>query len=61
MSFDGTCYRYGGCRIAVEPLPDRLLGGRWPMPRTQVVFTGEDADTKTIYRRFFLQFLSAGG
>lgn len=60
VSFDGTAYWYGSCRIAVIPLPDRLLG-RWPMPQTQVVFRGDDSDTKTIYRRFFLQFLSAGG
>lgn len=60
VSFDGTFYWYGSCRIAVRPLPDRLLG-RWPMPQTQVEFTGDDPDTQRIYRRFFLQFLSAGG
>ena len=35
--------------------------GKWLLPRTLVIFEGEDDEVLGIHRRFFLRFLSAGG
>lgn len=52
-------YRYKSADIIIEKLPDRQFS-IVSLPRTQVSITGaEDADE--IHRRFYMQFLSAGG
>lgn len=53
-------YSFEGCTVRVTALPDGHIG-RYPIPRTQVCFTGRDGETKTIHRAFFVQFASAGG
>ena len=56
----GQELRYEGCRILLTALP--LKGeGFWQTPQTQIVMDGPEQDVTAIYRRFFLQFLSAGG
>ena len=53
-------FRFSACQITVTALPHK--GERfWRTPQTRVVIEGPDPDVNTIYRRFFLQFLSAGG
>ena len=51
---------FGGCTITLVPLCGSAMG-KWEIPRTRIIFEGEDGDTETIHRRFFLRFLSAGG
>lgn len=53
-------YAYKTCEIILARLPDRRLG---PLvfPRSRVEISGMDEDAEKIYRRFFLQFASAGG
>ena len=53
-------FEFGACRISVAALEDRRFGGM-RLPRTQVSFEGEEAPLNAIYRRFFLEFLSARG
>jgi len=53
-------FRFGGCCIALTALPQRGEGF-WRTPQTKVTMEGPEADLTTIYRRFFVQFLSAGG
>lgn len=54
------CFRCGACEIRLTVLPSRAFG-TIHIPRTLVEFEGEDRDTEAMHRRFFLQFLSAGG
>ncbi len=56
---DGAFF-FGDCEIRLTPLPERRIG-RFSFPQTRVDFSGPDADTETIRRRFVLQFISAGG
>lgn len=56
----GEGFQYGGCQIQLTPVRGMLLG-KWPQARTLIRMEGPEADTRQIYRRFFLQFLSAGG
>ena len=53
-------FRFASCRVTLTPQPDRAVGP-WTMPRTRVRMEGREEDVRTIHRRFFLQFLSAGG
>ena len=55
-----TGFRFAACQITLTALP-RKGEGFWRIPQTRVVIEGPDADANTIYRRFFLRFLSAGG
>ena len=56
----GTGFRFAACQITVTALPQKGEGF-WRIPQTRVVMEGPDQDVNIIYRRFFLQFLSAGG
>ena len=58
ISEDG--FRYQDCRITFTGL-DELIFGKWKMPKTSIQFEGSEESVNTIYRRFFLRFLSAGG
>lgn len=53
-------YTFPGCHIAVTALESRRMAGL-ALPRTKVVFEGEDAAVSAVYRLFLLRFLSAGG
>lgn len=55
---DGFLFRQ--CRIRLTPQSGQLLG-KWQQHRTLISLDGPEADTEEIYKRFFLQFLSAGG
>jgi len=57
---DGGRFIFGGCIITLIPLSGNAMG-KWVLPRTQIVFEGNDMDVKSIHHRFFLRFLSAGG
>ena len=56
----GSGFVSGSCRITVTALEDRRLGSL-RLPRTLVMFEGGETSLSTIYRRFLLEFLSAGG
>lgn len=52
-------YKFRSADVLIEKLSDRHFS-IVSLPRTQVTITGaEDADE--IHRRFYMQFLSAGG
>ena len=53
-------FRFGTCRIRLTKLPPGGTG-IWEAPQTMLRLEGSDADVQTVYRRFFLQFLSTGG
>ena len=55
---DGFTFRQ--CTIRLSACSGSLLG-KWQHQRTIVTMDGPEADTNEIYKRFFLQFLSAGG
>ena len=55
---DGFVFRQ--CHIHLSPQTGQLLG-KWQQSRTVITMDGPEADTEEIYKRFFLQFLSAGG
>ena len=57
---DRDCFRFRTCTISLVALTGQAMG-RWKIPRTQVIFEGDDEDVQTIHHRFFLRFLSAGG
>ena len=59
-SLDETVFSCGSCRVTLTELP-AALSGMWAAPRTLLRLEGEETDVARIYRRFFLQFLSAGG
>ena len=60
MREEKGCFIFGHCIITLVPLSGNAMG-KWQIPRTQIIFEGNDADVETIHRRFFLRFLSAGG
>lgn len=51
---------FGNCSITLIPCSSAAMG-KWEIPRTRLIFEGEDGDVEAIHRRFFLRFLSAGG
>ena len=53
-------FRFAGCSITVTELPPRGEGF-WCMPQTKITMEGPEEDLNQIYRRFFVQFVSAGG
>lgn len=55
-----TLFLFGGCTIRLVELPERVAGPL-SFPNTRVEFQGPENDTREIYRRFVLQFISAGG
>lgn len=56
----GDDYLYRSCRIRLVTLEDHTIGALH-FPRTRVIFEGPEEDLQSIYRRFFLRFVSAGG
>ena len=48
------------CSIEVFCLPHRRESF-WRVPQTKISMEGPEEDLNTIYRRFFVQFVSAGG
>lgn len=57
---DANAYCFNGCTVRVTVLPNGSIG-RYSIPRTQVCFTGKDAETEKLHRAFFVRFVSAGG
>lgn len=53
-------FRYQDCYITFSAFEEKVFG-KWNMPHTKIQFEGSEKSVKTIYRRFFLRFLSAGG
>ena len=53
-------WSFRSCRILLEELPSQGEG-MWASPRTRICMEGREEDVLPIHRRFFLQFLSAGG
>ena len=53
-------FQFRGCHICLMPTHKTLLGN-WTQARTILRIEGTDTDVQAIHRRFFLQFLSAGG
>lgn len=51
-------FQYKNCIIRVEKLPEK---GILNIPQTKVSMQGREEDTKEIHKKFFLNFLSAGG
>ena len=56
----GNDFSFRSCRIGLgEPEPGGT--GIWAARRTRIRMEGPPEDVEAIYRRFFMQFLSAGG
>lgn len=53
-------FQYHSCKITLEPTTSMIMG-KWPMQRTRIRFEGPEEELEKIYRKFFLEFLSAGG
>ncbi len=53
-------FRFLSCRIHLTKLTPRGEG-IWTANQTKLHLEGLDADVKSIYHRYFLHFLSAGG
>lgn len=53
-------FHYKNCHIYIKQLPDSQIGSL-KLPKTSLEIDGAETDAKTIYQRFFLRFLSAGG
>ena len=53
-------YVFGTCSIHLTELKPKDIGV-WSTKRIQVRMEGEEADLKSIYHRYFIQFLSTGG
>ena len=53
-------FRFRSCRILLTELAPGGTG-IWAAKRTKLSLEGEAADVETIYRRYFIQFLSTGG
>ena len=51
-------FSLGGCTVTLTGAEGNLLG-KWAIPRSIVRFEGEEDAVKSVYRRFFLTFLSA--
>ena len=54
------CWICRSCRILLEELPPQGEG-MWALPRVRICMEGREDDVLHIHRRFFCQFLSAGG
>ncbi|MCR5087900.1 MAG: hypothetical protein K6C08_00120 [Oscillospiraceae bacterium] len=52
-------FRCGDCEIRMTALPERRIGPA-SLPRTELVFSGPEAEKEALHRRFFLRFISAG-
>ena len=57
---EGGRFIFGGCSITLIPQIGNAMN-KWQISRTQIIFEGNEDDLEAIHRRFFLQFLSAGG
>ena len=57
---DPSVFLFHSCRITLSELEPNKIGP-WEISRTRIHIEGEEADTESIYSRFFNQFLSAGG
>ena len=55
-----TGFTFRECRVTVTALEPRRVAGM-ALPRTRVVFEGEEQAVSAVYRQFLLRFLSAGG
>ena len=55
-----SVFLFHSCRITLSELEPNKIGP-WEISRTRIRLEGEEADTQSIYSRFFNQFLSAGG
>ena len=53
-------FSFRSCRIQLTELTPRAMG-IWTSRRIRIRMEGEAADVETIYHRYFIQFLSAGG
>ena len=53
-------FLFGNCRITLTEQESEGTG-IWATVRTRIHIEGEESQARAIYRRFFLQFLSAGG
>ena len=53
-------FRFRSCRILLTELAP-VGAGIWAAKRIRLCIEGETGDVEVIYRRYFLQFLSAGG
>ena len=53
-------FAYGACQLSLTPFSGTLMG-KWPLERTVLRIEGPEEEVRQIHRRFFLQFLSAGG
>jgi len=51
----------GPCRVEVTPLEARRLSASVTLPRNLLHMEGPAPQLRELYRRFELQFLSAGG
>lgn len=60
VSVSEDAFYYQDCRITFTGV-EELVFGKWKMPYTKIQFEGPEESVNTIYRRFFLRFLSAGG
>ena len=57
---NANTFCFGSCTVTLTELKPKGMGV-WAARRCRVRFEGDDADTETIYHRFFIQFLSTGG
>ena len=53
-------FTFGSCFITLIPQSGDAMN-KWAIPRTVLIFEGNEDDVQAIHRRFFLRFLSAGG
>ena len=53
-------FSFGDCRVTVTALEPRRMAGM-ALPQTLITFEGEEASVISVYQRFLLRFLSAGG
>ena len=53
-------FQFRSCKISLTP-DSAILLDRWEQKRTILRIEGPEEEVHQIHRRFFLQFLSAGG
>lgn len=53
-------YQFGSCQITLTEIPPKS-NHPFAVPRTRLEIVGPMDEAKSIHRRFFLRFLSAGG
>ena len=56
----GNAFSSRSCRLGLGA-PEPGGSGIWAAGRTRIRMEGPPEDVEAIYRRFFMQFLSAGG